>query len=148
MECERQYHIGWHEKGLGNPGRPWPSDRELDVLNVLWEHGELTTREVYCRFMRESPEPDLAYNTILTHLRSLIRKGWLVRGDGREGKPSYRPSRRQNLREARVCACMWLVESLFQGDEDRAARFLLRHRRPRPPQSNAVWRTLEMLDLG
>jgi predicted transcriptional regulator len=46
------------------------TDRELDVMAVLWEHGPSTVAEV-----RERLADDLAYNTVLTILRTLEEKG-------------------------------------------------------------------------
>ncbi|UCC85238.1 MAG: BlaI/MecI/CopY family transcriptional regulator [Gemmatimonadota bacterium] len=49
---------------------PTFTDRELDVMAVLWECGSATVREV-----QERLEPDLAYTTVLTILRTLEAKG-------------------------------------------------------------------------
>ena len=47
-------------------------DRELDLMEVLWERGSATTAEV-----RGALEDDLAYNTVLTILRRMEDKGYL-----------------------------------------------------------------------
>lgn len=46
------------------------TDRELDVMAVLWELGSATVREV-----REKIDANLAYTTVLTILRTLEAKG-------------------------------------------------------------------------
>lgn len=46
------------------------TDRELDVMAVLWERGPSTVAEV-----RAALEDDLAYTTVLTVLRTLEEKG-------------------------------------------------------------------------
>jgi BlaI family penicillinase repressor len=46
------------------------TDREQDIMNVLWDHGPLTAGEV-----RERLADELAYNTVLTMLRILEDKG-------------------------------------------------------------------------
>ncbi len=46
------------------------TDRELDVIGVLWEYGPATAAEV-----RERLADQLAYNTVLTMLRILEEKG-------------------------------------------------------------------------
>jgi predicted transcriptional regulator len=46
------------------------TDRELDIMGVLWEYGASTAAEV-----RERLSDDLAYNTVLTILRILEDKG-------------------------------------------------------------------------
>ena len=55
------------------------TDRELDVMAVLWERGPSTVAEV-----RESLEDPLAYTTVLTVLRTLEAKGYV--GHEEEGK--------------------------------------------------------------
>src|SRR5450759_4142936 len=52
-----------------------PSERELEVMSVLWDRGSGTVAEVR-EEMNELYEPDLAYTTVLTILRSLRAKGW------------------------------------------------------------------------
>ena len=48
------------------------TDRELDVMAVLWDHGPSTVSEV-----RERLEDPLAYTTVLTVLRTLEAKGFV-----------------------------------------------------------------------
>ena len=58
------------------------SNRELDVMTVLWDLGSATVSEV-----RERVPDDLAYTTVLTVLRILESKGFA--GHEQEGK-AYR----------------------------------------------------------
>ena len=46
------------------------TDRELDIMAVLWEHGPSTVADVRARIPIE-----LAYTTVLTILRTLEEKG-------------------------------------------------------------------------
>lgn len=55
------------------------TDRELDVMAVLWERGPSTVAEV-----RENLEDPLAYTTVLTVLRTLEAKGFVSHEE--EGK--------------------------------------------------------------
>ncbi|HEX6316570.1 MAG TPA: BlaI/MecI/CopY family transcriptional regulator [Gemmatimonadaceae bacterium] len=55
------------------------TDRELDVMAVLWERGPSTVAEV-----REHLEDPLAYTTVLTVLRTLETKGYVSHEE--EGK--------------------------------------------------------------
>lgn len=48
------------------------TERELDVMAVLWEHGPATVAEV-----REQISDPLAYTTVLTVLRILEEKGYV-----------------------------------------------------------------------
>ena len=46
------------------------TDRELDIMAVLWDRGSATVAEV-----RERLPDDLAYTTVLSVLRTLEEKG-------------------------------------------------------------------------
>jgi len=48
------------------------TQRELDVMSVLWELGEATVHEV-----RERVDPALAYTSVSTMLRMLETKGYV-----------------------------------------------------------------------
>src|SRR5256884_8582204 len=61
------------------------TDRELDVMSVLWDAGSATVAEV-----RERLSDDLAYTTVLTVLRTLEQRGYVGHtGEGRAHR--YRP---------------------------------------------------------
>ncbi|HEU4453915.1 MAG TPA: BlaI/MecI/CopY family transcriptional regulator [Longimicrobium sp.] len=61
------------------------TDRELDVMGVLWDLGTATVAEV-----RDRLPDDLAYTTVLTVLRTLEEKGYV--GHTEEGKAHrFRP---------------------------------------------------------
>lgn len=53
---------------------PTPTDAELRVMHVLWDHGPATVADVVERL---PDSPALAYNTVLTVLRILERKGYV-----------------------------------------------------------------------
>ena len=56
------------------------TQRELDIMSVLWELGEATVTEV-----RDRVDPALAYTSISTMIRTLEMKGYVGhrRGDGK-----------------------------------------------------------------
>lgn len=59
---------------------PKLTQRELDIMSVLWEVGEATATEV-----RDAVNPSLAYTSISTMLRTLELKGFVShrRGEGK-----------------------------------------------------------------
>ena len=58
-----------------------PTDREMEILKVLWEIKEGSVREVHARLVDES---GLHFNTIQTQLRIMDEKGLVAhRRDGR-----------------------------------------------------------------
>jgi predicted transcriptional regulator len=83
------------------------TERELDVMEALWNLGSGTVAEVRGRL------PDrLAYTTVLTVLRTLERKGYVGHtGEGRAHR--YRPLVKRAT--AGKIALRRLVDTLFQG---------------------------------
>ena len=56
------------------------TQRELDIMSVLWDLGEATANEV-----RERVDPALAYTSVSTMIRTLEMKGFVShrRGEGK-----------------------------------------------------------------
>jgi predicted transcriptional regulator len=98
------------------------TDRELDVMGVLWRHGPSTAAEV-----REHlrPEADLAYNTVLTVLRILEEKGHLRHEE--EGRAHrFHPLVKQ--RAAGASALGRTLERLFDGSAEALVTQLVQQR--------------------
>ena len=86
------------------------TDREADIMRVLWERGASTVAEV-----RESLQDDLAYTTVLTILRTLQDKGYV--GHEEEGRTHrYYPLVEQQA--ARKSALRHLADKLFDGSPE------------------------------
>ena len=83
------------------------TDRELDLMAVLWERGPSTVAEV-----REQLDDDLAYTTVLTILRTLEQKGHV--GHEEEGK-AHRYFARVDREAAGGSALRHMVAKLFAG---------------------------------
>ena len=86
------------------------TDRELDLMGVLWEHGPSTVSEV-----RDALHDDLAYTTVLTILRTLEEKGYVTHDE--EGRAHrYRPLVEKAVAER--SALGRLVKKLFKGSPE------------------------------
>ena len=83
------------------------TDRELDLMDVLWEHGPSTVAQVRARLV-----DDLAYTTVLTILRTLEDKGHVAHTE--EGR-AYRFHVLVERAEARASAVGRITEKLFAG---------------------------------
>jgi BlaI family transcriptional regulator, penicillinase repressor len=85
-------------------------EREMDVMEVLWERGNATAGEVL-----EVIPDDLAYNTILTILRRLEQKGYVGRTE--EGRAHrYHPLIERE--QARGSALQRLLDHVFGGSTE------------------------------
>ena len=101
-------------------------DRELEVMQVLWERGSATVAEV-----REALEDEMAYTTVLTVLRRLEEKGYVTHEE--EGRAHrYLPAiERQAARES---ALDRLVSRLFHGSPEMLLTHLVSSRKLTPEQ--------------
>ncbi len=86
------------------------TDRELDVMAVLWELGAATVAEVRGRL----PD-DLAYTTVLTVLRILEEKGYV---EHEEVGKAYRYRPKVGREAAERSAVRRLVRKLFRGSPE------------------------------
>ncbi|HVG45374.1 MAG TPA: BlaI/MecI/CopY family transcriptional regulator [Longimicrobium sp.] len=86
------------------------TDRELDVMAVLWELGSATVPEV-----REKMADDLAYTTVQTVLRTLEAKGYVSHHE--EGRfHRYQPLVERE--EAGRSALSRLLAKIFRGSPE------------------------------
>src|SRR6266487_3316339 len=86
------------------------TDRELDVMSVLWDIGPATVADV-----RERIADELAYTTVLTVLRTLEQKGYVGHTeDGRAHR--YKPLVKREV--AGRTALRRLVEKVFDGSPE------------------------------
>jgi predicted transcriptional regulator len=86
------------------------TDREADVMRVLWERGPSTVTEV-----RAALDDSLAYTTVQTILRILEDKGFA--GHEEEGR-QHRFHARVAESEARRNALSHLLGKLFRGSSE------------------------------
>jgi predicted transcriptional regulator len=87
------------------------TDRELDIMGVLWSRGPSTVAEV-----QEAIEDDLAYNTVLTMLKIMEEKGHVSRSP--EGR-AHRYAAVVKREEAGESALERLTDRLFGGSPEK-----------------------------
>ena len=97
------------------------TDRELDVMAVLWERGPSTVSDV-----QSSLHDQLAYTTVLTILRTLEDKGHV--GHEEEGR-AYRYHATVERDEAQGSALDRLTRKLFAGSTELLLTHLVSGRR-------------------
>jgi predicted transcriptional regulator len=96
------------------------TNRELDVMSILWREGSGTVAEV-----REHLPDDLAYTTVLWVLQTLDEKGLV--GRTKEGRAHrYHPAIRPE--EAGATALSRIVEKVFQGSASMLVAQLVKER--------------------
>jgi predicted transcriptional regulator len=86
------------------------TDREADVMQVLWDHGPSVVNEV-----KEKLHDELAYTTVLTILRTLEQKGYVRHEE--EGRV-HRYAATVKETAARKSALQHLTGKLFKGSSE------------------------------
>jgi predicted transcriptional regulator len=86
------------------------TNREADVMQVLWDYGPSLVAEVRARL-----SDDLAYTTVLTILRTLEAKGYVRHSE--EGR-GHRYAPRVQQQAARKSALEHLTDKLFKGSAE------------------------------
>lgn len=97
------------------------TDRELDVMAVLWDRGSGTVAEV-----RDALSDDFARTTVLTVLRTLEEKGYvthIAEGKAHRYVPSVEPD------AAGRSALSRILDTMFGGSPERLLAQLVSDRR-------------------
>ena len=102
------------------------TDREADIMQVLWEHGPSLVAEV-----REHLADPLAYNTVLTILRTLEAKGHV---DHEEEGRGHRYFATVQQKAAQQSALEHLTGKLFKGSTELLFAHLVTDRKLTPRQ--------------
>jgi BlaI family transcriptional regulator, penicillinase repressor len=101
-----------------------PTERELDILKVLWDRGESTVREVYEQLRLRLP---IAQNTVQAFLRTMEEKGLVThRLEGRTF--IYEPIFRRQQTTQRLAG--QLLHRAFDGAIDQLVQSVLALRMP------------------
>lgn len=111
------------------------TNREADIMAVLWEHGPSTVTQV-----RERLSDDLAYTTVLTILRTLEVKQYVTHeAEGR----AHRFTARVQQQHARRSAIRHLAGKLFQGSSELLLTQLVSDRRLTGDQVERIRKILD-----
>ncbi len=102
------------------------TDREADIMQVLWEHGPSVVSEV-----RERLADPLAYTTVLTILRTLEGKGYV---DHKEEGRGHRYFAAVQQQAAQHSALQHLTGKLFKGSTELLFAHLVADRKLTPQQ--------------
>jgi BlaI family transcriptional regulator, penicillinase repressor len=114
------------------------SERELDVMSVLWKEGSGTVAEV-----REKLGRDVGYTTVLKILQILEEKGHVQhQQEGRAYR--YRPSVAQE--QAGDSALRRIVDKIFHGSAELALARLVSDRELSREELERMRRLLDDLD--
>lgn len=102
------------------------TDRELDIMAVLWEHGPSTVADV-----REALADPLSHNTVATMLTILEKKGHV--GHTEEGR-AFRYRAFVARDEAGRSAFTRIIDTIFAGSAEALLTHFVRDRKLQPEE--------------
>ena len=118
-------------------GQAKPTAAELEILNVLWELGAGTVREVHGELERRQ---GVGYTTVLKLLQIMTEKG-LVARDEKDRAHVYRPALKREETQGQIVGD--LLDRVFGGS---AAQLVLRALSDRKASKQEIAEIRQMLD--
>lgn len=124
------------------PKTPRPTDAELDILNVLWEQGASTVREIHSTL---SASRDVGYTTVLKLLQIMTEKGIVVRDESErshvyQAKQKAATTQKQLVRD--------LAKRAFGGSTEKLVMQALSSKKASPEELAEIRRMLDELEGG
>lgn len=112
-----------HEKRKSGPVSE-PTKSELEILQVLWQHGPNTVRFVNDRLNEDKRE--VQYASTLKLMQIMAEKGLLLRDDG-QVKHIYSPATEEGKTKSALLDRF--VDSLFDGSVSNLMQHLVDHKK-------------------
>jgi len=117
-----------------------PTDAQLSILAVLWEHGPATVRQVHEALPTEVRR---GYTTTLKLMQVMVEQGLLAREDGERGHV-YRP--RHARSEVQDELVRHLIERAFHGSAAKLVQRALSDRRASREELLEIRRLLDQAE--
>lgn len=114
-----------------------PTPVELAILQVLWERGPSTVREIHNAL---KPQRDTGYSTTLKMVQVMTDKGLVSRDDSRRPQV-YRPSRRREQTQLQLLD--ELIQRAFGGSASKLVLRAASARRISPGELAEIKRLIE-----
>jgi predicted transcriptional regulator len=96
-----------------------PTTAELEILDVLWQKGNSTVRDVHNEINARRPT---AYTTVLKLMQIMLEKGLVLR-DSRDKAHIYRPAQSQQQTQKRLVSD--LLDKAFRGSALKLVQHVL-----------------------
>lgn len=119
------------------PADVHPTERELEILKVLWDRGEASVRDVHEQLSQDLP---IVQNTVQAFLRTMEEKG-LVRHRVEGRTFIYEPAVEPGQTRQRLVSR--LLQHVFDGAIDQLVDSALALRKPTPEELTRLEQLIE-----
>lgn len=121
---------------MARPKHPHPTPAELETLNLIWEHGPLTVREV----MELTSKSSRGYTTVMSLMNVMYDKGLLTRKqEGRAFRYAAKAKQEMTLRKM----LRDLLGRAFEGSSSALVSHLLECSSPDLEELKAIREAIE-----
>ena len=120
---------------MNSRGRLTP--RELAIMQVVWEHGTVTVRDVHEALAKSAA---VAYTTVLTLMGILVTKGHLSR---RQDERAYVYSATRPRQQVERRLVREFVERVFAGSAQPLLLHLVKHEKLTPAEREELRRLID-----
>jgi len=122
------------------PSKPLkPTESELEILQVLWQKGRATVREVHDEL---SKSRDIGYTTALKLLQIMFEKGLVSRDDSSKTH-IYAPAVTRERTQKHMVGKM--IDTLFSGSSSELVLQALGNHKASPKELEEIQRLLDHL---
>ncbi|HEY0303944.1 MAG TPA: BlaI/MecI/CopY family transcriptional regulator [Longimicrobiales bacterium] len=111
---------------------PVPTNAELEILGILWQHGPQTVKQVH-EFIRETR--DVGYTTVLKLMQLMTEKGLLERDESERSHVYATLVPEKNVKRKLVSD---LVDRAFAGSAASLVQQLLSAKRASPEELDEI----------
>lgn len=125
---------------MSKPPLPKPTESELEILQVLWQHGPTTVRFVNDELNRKR---DVGYTTTLKLLQLMLDKGLVLRDDDSRTHV-YRATVREE--ETQGLLIDRLLDAAFGGSALKLVVQALGHKRTSPEELDQIRELLNEME--
>ena len=129
---------------MPNSSPPQPTEAELAILEVLWDAGPCTVRDVHDTLHRQG-KSNTGYTTALKLMQIMARKG-LVRRDESRRSHVYAPARSREATRKRLVGT--LIERAFSGSTSQLVLSALAAKRTSRKELDAIRDFLDEQEKG
>lgn len=128
-------------KSSANNSSPEPTKSELEILQVLWQHGPSTVR--FVNDILNEQQRQVQYTSTLKLMQIMVEKGMLSR-DERNMKHVYIPVVEENRMKGQLLEKF--VSNLFEGSASKMMMQLLGNNKTTRGEIQAIRKLLEDMD--
>ena len=121
---------------------PKPTEAELEILQVVWQHGPSTVRFVHDQLTRKR---DIGYTTTLKNMQNMVQKALLNRDESAKSHVYTSNMPQETTQKLLIDR---LLETAFGGSAGRMVMQALGHRKTSKEELNQIKALINKLEGG